>query len=417
MTRCRADLQEGHLHAAWLPEGGFPASPVRAWTTLRGSCRCPSAYCPCAVTRLLALLTALVVVLGVAGCGLSAATGRRRPRRRSRRRGRAATIAAAAALTDDPAAATELLTAVRESLAPAEPGRCRSGRCAPRRTRRRPRWTCGGTSGRAASGATSARSACAAPGAVTAPRGRSPGRRPWCTRSWPPASGSSLSTSPAEPAPVVDRAGVPLLAATPVVLDPAGPPAGRRPARRHRRTGRSALADRAVDHRADDHRWCGAHPGRPRLHRRGAPRDGLPGVKNAIHELPGVRFTTSERLLAPGRGLRAPGAAGGADRHSRRSSTAIAGLVGRHGRRRGQHGRHAGRGGAEAGQHRRRSRWTGRCRPPPKTPSNRFSSRRCWWPSNRRRGMCWPSRRTVPPTRRGRSRSPAGFRRAPPSRS
>ena len=151
---------------------------------------CPSAYCPCARDAAARSLSALVVVLGVAGCGLFGGDGPDEAAQAFAAAWSAGDDRGAAALTDDPAAATELLTAVRAELAPAslsvQVGRVRTASDAATASLDL-RWDLG----QGASGAMWARSACAAPGAVTAPRGRSPGRRPWCTRSWPPASGSS----------------------------------------------------------------------------------------------------------------------------------------------------------------------------------------------------------------------------------
>ena len=113
----------------------------------------------------------------------------------------------------------------------------------------------------------------------------------------------ALSTTPAEPAPVVDRSGVPLLTPTPVV---------------------SVLLDRLQT--GDLPKVTGAlatalSPIEPSITQQtitdGAARtpDGraytvavlretdYQTVKNAIHDLPGVRFTTSERLLAPDAGF------------------------------------------------------------------------------------------------------------------
>ena len=113
----------------------------------------------------------------------------------------------------------------------------------------------------------------------------------------------ALSTTPAEPAPVVDRAGVPLLAPAPVVsvlLD-------------RLQTGDLPTVTAALAKALS--------PIEPSITQQtitdGAARtpDGraytvavlrepdYQTVKNAIHDLPGVRFTTSQRLLAPDAGF------------------------------------------------------------------------------------------------------------------
>ena len=113
----------------------------------------------------------------------------------------------------------------------------------------------------------------------------------------------ALSTTPAEPAPVVDRSGVPLLAPTPVVsvlLDRLQ--TGDLP----KVTGALAKALSPIEPSitpADDHRRRGAHTD-GRAYTVAVLREtDYQTVKNAIHDLPGVRFTTSERLLAPDAGF------------------------------------------------------------------------------------------------------------------
>jgi cell division protein FtsI/penicillin-binding protein 2 len=109
----------------------------------------------------------------------------------------------------------------------------------------------------------------------------------------------ATSTTPAEPGPVLDRAGAPLLSATPVVtvlLDRLA--AGDLPAV----TAALATALRPIDNRItqasitdgaartpDGQGYTVAMLRRPDYER----------VKNAIHDLPGVRFTSSDRLLGP----------------------------------------------------------------------------------------------------------------------
>ena len=129
-------------------------------------------------------------------------------------------------------------------------------------------------------------------------------------------------------------------------LGAARPPADGRPPWRDGHAGHRVVADRAVDHRADDHGRRRAHPGRPRLHRRRPARRGLPDgeerdprpARRAVHHL---RAAAGARC-----GVRAPGPARG-PHGARPAARRRARLVGRGGRRRGRHGRHARRGGPE----------------------------------------------------------------------
>ena len=113
----------------------------------------------------------------------------------------------------------------------------------------------------------------------------------------------ALSTGAAEPAPVVDRAGVPLLTATPVVsvlLDRLQ--AGDLPAV----TGALATALSPIEPSitAQTITDGAARTEDGRAYTVAVLRDtDYRTVKNTIHDLPGVRFTTSERLLAPDAGF------------------------------------------------------------------------------------------------------------------
>jgi hypothetical protein len=109
----------------------------------------------------------------------------------------------------------------------------------------------------------------------------------------------ATSTTPAEPGPVLDRAGAPLLAATPVVtvlLDRLA--AGDLPAV----TTALATALRPIDDRITQQSITDGAARTP--DGQGYPvavlrRPDYERVKNAIHDLPGVRFISSDRLLGP----------------------------------------------------------------------------------------------------------------------
>jgi len=113
----------------------------------------------------------------------------------------------------------------------------------------------------------------------------------------------ALSTGAAEPAPVVDRAGVPLLTATPVVsvlLDRLQ--TGDLPAV----TGALAAALSPIEPSITAQTITDGAARTPdgRAYTVAVLRDtDYRTVKNTIHDLPGVRFTTSERLLAPDAGF------------------------------------------------------------------------------------------------------------------
>ena len=209
---------------------------------------------------------------------------------------------AAAALTDDPAAATALLTSVRESLAPAglavQVGQVRTASETATASLDL-RWDLG-------------------QGRIWSYHGEAGLRRaatddgPDWRVAWAPTvvhpqlaarQRLALSTGAAEPAPVVDRAGVPLLTATPVVsvlLDRLQ--AGDLPAV----TGALATALSPIEPSITAQTITDGAARTPdgRAYTVAVLRDtDYRTVKNTIHDLPGVRFTTSERLLAPDAGF------------------------------------------------------------------------------------------------------------------
>ena len=259
----------------------------------------------------------------------------------------------AAALTDDPAAATALLASVRDVARPRRPRR--AGRAGAHGVGHGH-----GLAGRALGPR-------AGPDLELPHRGGPAPRRRGDGPAWrsclgadrrAPAARRPPAARPehhaAEPAPVVDRSGVPLLTATPVVsvlLDRLQ--TGDLPAV----TGALATALSPIEPSITAQTITDGAARTPdgRAYTVAVLRDtDYRTVKNAIHDLPGVRFTTSERLLAPDAGFARQvlpavrtGLAAQLD--------GVARLVGRGRRRRGRHGRHARRGGAEARQHGRRS--------------------------------------------------------------
>ncbi|MDN5860103.1 MAG: penicillin-binding protein [Pseudonocardia sp.] len=248
----------------------------------------------------LALLTALVVLAGVTGCGLFGGSGPGPAAEAFTTAWTAADDQRAAALTDDPAAAAELLRGTRESLAPTgltvTVGQVREA------TERATAsvdvtWELGQGHSWHYLGSLD----------LVAAKDTEYG---WLVH-WAPSvvhpdlgAGQRLAVAgvPAEPGPIVDRTGAPLLSATPVVtvlLDRTA--AGDLPAV----TGALAAALRSIDDRItqasisdgatrtpDGQAYPVAVLRRPDYER----------VKNAIHELPGVRFTSSDRLLGPSPG-------------------------------------------------------------------------------------------------------------------
>ena len=213
---------------------------------------------------------------------------------------------AAAALTDDPADAAALLTSVRDALAPVglavTVGQVRAA--ADTATASLDvRWDLG--QGRVWSYHGEA-------GLHRAAGGSSGSGGPAWTVAWAPTvvhpqlaarQRLALSTGAAEPAPVVDRSGVPLLEPAPVVsvlLDRLA--AGDLP------TVTTALAaalsplEPSITARSITDGAARTPDGR--AYTVAVLRDAdYRTVKDAIHELPGVRFVTSQRLLAPDAGF------------------------------------------------------------------------------------------------------------------
>lgn len=241
----------------------------------------------------------LVVLVVTAGCGLFGGGGPEETVESFVTAWSAGDVAAAAALTDDPAAAAELLAATRDALAPV------------------------GFTAEAAQVRTATDRATASVD-VTWDLGE--GRiwsylgeldlfpmpdSGWQIR-WAPtvvhpglASGQRLgvATQTPAPAPVVDRNGVPLLEATPVVtvlLDRLA--AGDLPAVTGALAGALAPIDPAISEasitdgaaRTPDGQAYPVAVLRETDYR---------SVRDSIYELPGVRFTTGERLLAPDAGF------------------------------------------------------------------------------------------------------------------
>ncbi|TQM44252.1 penicillin-binding transpeptidase domain-containing protein [Pseudonocardia cypriaca] len=245
--------------------------------------------------------TALAVVLGVllttAGCGLFRDTGPEDTAAAFLAAWSAGDHARAAALTDDPVRAGDLLTAARRALDPeslvAGLGQVRT----------------------AADGATAAVDVTWHLGPQRtwqylgelelrpAPDTEEGWRVHWAPTVVHPelATGQRLAmrTEAPSPAPVVDRGGAPLLAATPVVavlLDRLA--TGDLPAV----TGALAAALSPFDPRITQASITDGAARTPdgKAYTVAVLREtDYAQVKTAIHDLPGVRFTTSERLLAP----------------------------------------------------------------------------------------------------------------------
>jgi transpeptidase family protein/MecA-like transpeptidase family protein len=243
----------------------------------------------------------ILLLATVAGCGLIGGDGPEEAARAFATAWSGGDDRAAAALTDDPAAATALFTSVRESLAPVglavQVGQVRTASDTATASLDL-RWDLG--QGRIWSyhGEAGLRPAT--------------GEGPAWRISWAPTvvhpqlaarQRLVLNTGTAEPAPVVDRAGVPLLTATPVVsvlLD-------------RLQTGdlpgvtgtlASALSPIEPSITAQTITDGAARTPDGRAYTVAVLRDAdYRTVKNAIHDLPGVRFITSERLLAPDAGF------------------------------------------------------------------------------------------------------------------
>jgi cell division protein FtsI/penicillin-binding protein 2 len=252
--------------------------------------------------RLPALLTAVVLLVGLTGCGLWRRDGPEEAARAFAAAWSAGDDRRAATLTDDPDAATTLLTSAREELAPAalavQVGQVRTAADTATASLDL-RWDLG--QGRVWSYVAEA----------GLHRSANPDGPAW-TVAWAPTvvhpqlaarQRLALRTTAAEPAPVVDRGGVPLLAATPVVsvlLDRLQ--AGDLPAV----TGALASALSPIEPSITAQTITDGAARTPdgRAYTVAVLREtDYRTVKNAVHDLPGVRFTTSERLLAPDAGF------------------------------------------------------------------------------------------------------------------
>jgi beta-lactamase class D len=252
--------------------------------------------------RCAGLVALLALLAAVAGCGLVGGDGPEDAARAFAAAWSRGDDRGAAALTDDPAAATTLLTSVRQSLTPAglavQVGQVRTAADSATASLD-VRWDLG--QGRLWSYL----------GEVGLHR-TAGGDGPAWTVTWAPTvvhpqlaarQRLVLSTSAADPAPVVDRAGVPLLQATPVVsvlLDRLQ--AGDLPTV----TGSLAAALSPIEPSITAQSITDGAARTPdgRAYTVAVLRDtDYQTVKNAIHELPGLRFTTSQRLLAPDAGF------------------------------------------------------------------------------------------------------------------
>jgi cell division protein FtsI/penicillin-binding protein 2 len=247
--------------------------------------------------RLLALLAALGVLLATAGCGLFGDDGPQDAVDAFLAAWSAGDPAAAAALTDDPAAAGEQLAATRDALAPeallAEAAQVR-------------------TAGERASASVDVTWQLG-PGRIwsylgelelrTAPDTEHGWQVHWAPTVIHPqlAAGQRLGlrTRAPQPAPVVDRSGVPLLAATPVVtvlLDRMA--TGDLPAV----AGALAAALSPLDRKITQQSIVDGAAATPdgQAYTVAVLREtDYNSVKGLIHQLPGVRFTSAQRLLAP----------------------------------------------------------------------------------------------------------------------
>ena len=252
-------------------------------------------------TRMGPVALLVLLLATVAGCGLIGGDGPEEAARAFATAWSGGDDRAAAALTDDPAAATALLTSVRESLAPVglavQVGQVRTASDTATASLDL-RWDLG-------------------QGGIWTYHGeaglrRATGDGPAWRISWAPTvvhpqlaarQRLVLNTGAAEPAPVVDRAGVPLLTAAPVVsvlLDRLQ--TGDLPGV----TGALATALSPIEPSITAQTITDGAARTPdgRAYTVAVLRDAdYRTVKNAIHDLPGVRFTTSERLLAPDAGF------------------------------------------------------------------------------------------------------------------
>ncbi|WP_308259416.1 penicillin-binding transpeptidase domain-containing protein [Pseudonocardia sp. H11422] len=247
------------------------------------------------------MLVTLLLVVVAAGCGLFRDDGPDAAAQAFLTAWASGDDARAAELTDDPRAAAEQLTAVRQALAPAglaaEVGQVRTA--ADRATASVSLdWDLGGGRHWTYLGGLELH---------PAPQSEVGWNVHWTPTVVHPALAArqrlALSTDAPEPAPVVDRNGVPLLAPTTVVnvlLDRQA--AGDLPAV----TGALARAlgpiDPAITARTITDGTARTPDGQAYSVAVLRETD-YQSVKNAIYDLPGVRFTTSSRLLAPDAGF------------------------------------------------------------------------------------------------------------------
>lgn len=251
--------------------------------------------------RVLALLLTATVLGTTAGCGLFGGGGPEEAVERFLAAWSAGDAVGAAALTDDPDAAAELLTATRAALAPqaltAQPAQVRTA------TDRATAsvdvtWDLGGGRTWSYLGELEL---------TRTPDRRSDDAPDWQVR-WSPSvvhpqlgAGQRLAlrTETPPPAPVVDRNGAPLLEPTPVVsvlLDRTA--AGDLPAVTGALAGALGPLDPSITQasitdgaaRTPDGQVYSVAVLRERDYR---------SVRDVIYELPGVRFATAQRLLAP----------------------------------------------------------------------------------------------------------------------
>jgi beta-lactamase class D len=249
------------------------------------------------------LLAVLALLLAVSGCALfGGGDGPDEAARAFAAAWSRGDDQAAGALTDDPAAAAALLAGTRQALAPVglavQVGQVRTA--ADTSTASLDvRWDLG--QGRVWSYHSEAglhRSAGGTPAWVVA----------WAPTVVHPQLAARqrlvLSTTPAEPAPVVDRSGGPLMAPTPVVsvlldrLQTGGDLPGV--------TGALAKALSPIEPSITAQTITDGAARTPdgRAYTVAVLREtDYQTVKNAIHDLPGVRFTTAQRLLAPDAGF------------------------------------------------------------------------------------------------------------------
>jgi cell division protein FtsI/penicillin-binding protein 2 len=247
--------------------------------------------------RAAGLLAAVVLIAGIAGCGLFGRDGPEQAAAAFTAAWSAGDDVGAAALTDDPQAARELLTAVREALAPVglvaqvDQVRTATDRSTASVTLT---WDLGqGRTWRYL-------------GELELQPAADPDRG-WLVR-WAPTAVHpelaarqrlALRTEAPEPAPVVDRSGAPLLAATNVVtvlLDRLA--TGNLPAV----TDALATALSPIDPTITAASITDGAVRTPdgQAYAVAVLREAdYQLVKPAIYDLPGVRFTTSQRLLAP----------------------------------------------------------------------------------------------------------------------